>query len=60
MELKTSGTERANQLCKSVPLKVILDGDYNDDDNDKAYNDEIVMMMMMMDMTAVIKTIIMI
>ena len=59
MELETSGTERANQLCKSVPLKVILDGDYNDDDNDKAYNDEIVMMMMM-DMTAVIKTIIMI
>ena len=41
MELKTSGTEHANQLCKSVPLKVILDGDYNDDDNDKAYNDEI-------------------
>lgn len=41
MELKTSGTERANQLCKSEPLKVILDGDYDDDDNDKAYNDEI-------------------
>ena len=59
MELKTSGTESANQLCKSVPLKVILDGDYNDDDNDKAYNDEIVMMMMI-EMTAVIKTIIMI
>ena len=42
-----------------MPLKVILDGDYNDDDNDKAYNDEIVMMMMI-EMTAVIKTIIMI
>ena len=41
MELKTTGSERANQLCKSEPLKVILDGDYDDDDNDKAYNDEI-------------------
>ena len=46
MKLETSGTEHANQLCTSLPLKVILDGDYDDDDNDNAYNDEIVMVMM--------------
>ena len=57
MKLETSGTEHANQLCKSLPLKVILDGDYDDDDNDNdnAYNDEIVMMMM--DMPPVKKAI---